>query len=169
MSTTKSGTGQNNTGSVTLKQLIKLTLPHKLLDCPTFLVPLIIGCSCIPLLKGLNWSASLPLNLAFRTIARIQALSIFESHATHWALRAFGCVASTQRLGLTGRRLRLAAGTSLFSLIGQFGVHLGGAGRRHHGWWAHHGLLLGFRTARGKRREIRPSETIFRYHVFRWL
>lgn len=113
----------------------------------TFLVPFIAWRSCIPLFEWLHWSASLSLNLAFCTIAWTQALSIFESHTPYGALGTFGCVASTQRLGVTRRRLWLAAGAPLLSLVGQFGVHLCGAGGGHHGWRPHHGLLLGFRTA----------------------
>lgn len=120
---------------------------------PTFGVALVVGRPCIPLLKGLDWSASFPLYLAFwiARVARIMTLSIFESDAS---LRAFGRVASTQCLGLARGGLRLAASTPLLSLIGQFRVHLGSAWRRHHGWWAHHGLLLGFWTAKKTQRRI---------------
>lgn len=113
----------------------------------TFLVPFIAGCSSIPLFERLHRSASLSFNLAFCSIAWTQALSIFESHTSYRALGNFGGVASTLRLWVTRRGLRLAACTPLLSLVGQFGVHLCSAGWGHHGWRPHHGLLLGFRTA----------------------
>lgn len=122
----------------------------------TFLVRFVAGRSCIPLFEWLHRSASLSFNLSFCSIAWTQALSIFESHTSYRALGTFGGVASTQRLGVTRRGLGLAAGTPLLSLVGQFGVHLCGAGGGHHGWRPHHGLLLRFRTAeKQKRKNIR--------------
>lgn len=136
-----------------LNQLHNSKSTNKITLYFTFLVPFIVWRSCIPLFEWLHWSASLSFNLAFCPIAWTQALSIFESHTPYGALGTFGCVASTQWLGVTRRWLWLAAGSPLLSLVGQFGVHLCGAGGRHHGWRPHHGLLLGFRTAEKSKRK----------------